>query len=124
MNLFKAIEIMKNDFGNEKLARAIGDCIEDRQGFLEDREPESEGEIHDLWEEKCDEWCEVLDNAQSLVDAVECYASEMEIFDPEEDGEEEKPSPDDVQEAIEELVNSLEYFQSEFGGISRLKVEV
>ena len=123
MNLFKAIALMKTTPADENLARAILYCVEDRQGVLEDREPESgEGSVYERWEETYAAWEYAVDYAQDLVDVVESYKADLEHASEKNDAEE--TDTDDVIASIEQLEDELKTFQNEYGGISRLQVKV
>lgn len=70
-------------------------CIEDRLLFEECREPESDGMVHDEWDERVDELSEII----SLLEDCE--------------------TEDDFSEAIE----AIDDFQLTYKGLSRLKIE-
>lgn len=89
--LLKMVEELSAE--NMDLLYEIQSSIEARLDFLDDREPESDGEVHDTWEEK-------RDGIEELKDQIE----------------------EDI-ETIEEMVNDLKEkfndYQTTYGGLSR-----
>lgn len=91
MKLLKMIEALSTE--NVGLLYEIQDSVESRMDYMEDREPESDGEVHDVWEEK-------RDALEELKDQIE----------------------EDI-ETIDEMVNDLKEkfndYQTTYGGLSR-----
>lgn len=106
MNLLEAGKNVTEDFS---LIDSIMSCMNDRMIWLEEKEPESEGQTYDNWEEKKNAFEEVLDlyeEAQGLIETIET----------EEDKE-------DAIEKLKEADEALTNFQYEYGGLSRLKID-
>lgn len=85
-------------FRNLYLLSPIRDAIEERISWLEDREPESDGAVHDEWEEKIDALDEILEEIDNVENAV-----------------------NDLLDDIKELISD---YQLTYGGLSRLKIEI
>lgn len=83
---------------------SINDTIQDRLFWLEMREPESEGSVYDTWEEKFDEFTEIAELSQEILENIE-----NEKFN--------------MKENIEELQSLVDNFQIMYGGLSRLKIK-
>ena len=70
------------------------DCMTERMMFEELREPESDGKVHDDWDERVDELQEIIDKLE------EC----------------------ETEEDFEEAIGAIDDYQIYYGGLSRLKV--
>lgn len=81
----------------------ILETLYERDSFYMFREPESDGLLHDEWEDKYNSWGEIVTAAEELINA--------------------KPGTD-VEDQIEEFKNMVDDFQIEYGGLSRLKLMV
>ena len=69
-------------------------CFEDRLDFENDREPESDGMVHNDWEERVSDLEDIIDQLESCEDEID----------------------------FKNIINAIEYFQMAHGGLSRLKV--
>lgn len=98
-NLLK--ELYKINSNNESDIFAVRSVMEERLCFLEDREPEYDGEVHDLWEEKCDAIQEIIDSLEQYEEA-ENFEEKSDAWDAARDG--------------------IEDYQMTYGGLSRLKI--
>lgn len=98
-NLLKTLpEIAAND---EFMIMQVKSAMEDRLDFLEDREPEYDGEVHDLWDDKYSEISDIVDELEDY----ECSESAQE------------------REALWNSIRSnIRSFQSMYGGLSRIKL--
>lgn len=92
MKLIKDLDkFTRNDLDN------LINCIEERIYFEEDREPESDGTVHDNWDDRISELNDILD---LLVEANDY----------------------DDDEAFAEAIGQIREFQFSYGGLSRLNV--
>lgn len=101
MKLLSAVELVKEDYS---LIDEIVDCIQNRICWYEDREPESDGEVYDAWDEKKSEFEDCLEPFESAQDLIN--------NDPEANKEE-------IDEYLEEGCNLIFDFQATYGGLSR-----
>ena len=69
-------------------------CFEDRLDFENDREPESDGMIHDDWDERVSDLEDIIDQLGSCED----------------------------EDDLKNIIEAIEDFQIVHGGLSRLKV--
>lgn len=79
MKLLEAVrmDITKVTYG---ILYDIEVAIEDRLDWLDDREPESDGQVHDDWQDKRDDMEDILEKLQELDDEDE--HDRNEIVDP------------------------------------------
>lgn len=89
--LLKMVEELSTE--NMDLLYEIQSSVEARLDFVDDREPESDGEVHDTWEEKRD----ALEEVKDLIDE----------------------KIEEIETAIEEIKEAVNGHQSEYGGLSR-----
>ena len=82
----------------------IQSAIEDRLDWLDDREPESDGQVHDDWQDKRDDMEDILDKLQVLDDEDE--HDRNEIVDPKWKG----------------VLDDIEYYQFNHRGLSRIVI--
>ena len=102
----------------------IYDTLEMKLDSLECSEPESCGETHDRWEERCDDLQEILDDFESLIE--ELNDLEERIDDEDLDDEEEiedkyEDEYDALSDDLDDLVDRLEDHQLEYGGYPQFK---
>lgn len=57
----------------------IFDAVSDRVDWLEDREPESDGEVYDSWSDKYDEMSELRDNIDEIVSDFQNYMDDEDL---------------------------------------------
>ena len=98
-NLLKSLNLI--NFANESEIASVKSAMEERLDFLSDREPESDGSVHDLWDEKYSAIEEIID-----------YLDEYESAENDEEREE---AWDSAKEAIED-------YHITYGGLSRIKI--
>ena len=72
----------------------LTDCLNERMMFEQSREPESDGKVHDDWDERVDELQEIIDQLE------EC----------------------ETEEDFEDIISAIGCYQDIYGGLSRLKV--
>ncbi len=82
----------------------VRSAIEDRLDWQKDREPESYGQVYDDWQDKCDDLEDILENLQELDDEDE--HDRKEIVDPKWKG----------------VLDDIEYYQFNHGGLSRIVI--
>lgn len=104
IDLVETIQIDEN-YRKPEYFEKITDSLEERLSWLEDREPESDGMVHDDWEEKYDE-------LEQLRDAAEEISS---MYEDEEDWEE-------IEEDFDQFCGDVWSYQSMYGGLKRWKV--
>lgn len=92
----------------------ISDCIEDRISFLEDREPESDGEVYD-------NWCDKLSALEDIQDLFETYVDDCEKCEVWYDGHD-SIKKEKLKRDIEYIYNEVLSYQSSYGGLMRLRV--
>lgn len=80
----------------------IKDAIEDRLDWLDDREPDSDGQVHDDWEDKRDDLEDILEKLQELDDEDEHDGNEI------------------VDSKWKRVLNSINRYQSWHRGLSRI----
>lgn len=97
MKLLYAIKTV--DILNIELIQQIYECINERLIWLEFREPESDGIVHDNWEEKYDDLQDIKDNLENWIN---------------EDSKNEKE--------LEDIMESIQDYHYIYGGLSRLTV--
>ena len=97
----------------------IYDTLEMKLDSLECSEPESCGETHDRWEERCDDLQEILDDFDSLIG--ELNELEERLEDEDLDDEEIEDEYDALSDDLDNLVDRLEDHQLEYGGLVRLR---
>lgn len=95
-NLLDAISEIR--FDDWSLMEAIKTVIEERISWLEYREPEYDGAVHDEWDEKIDALNEILDEINDMKDSV-----------------------NDTLDNINDLISD---YQMIYGGLSRLKIDI
>lgn len=98
MKLFDAIRNVSID--DTDMIERITDCIDERISWMEDREPESSGEVYDAWSEKYDDLSEIKDLLDQIL----------------------TPGTEDAADLLYEAVADIETFHAVHGGLSRLKV--
>lgn len=101
MKLLNAVELVKEDYS---LIDEIVDCIQNRISWYEDREPESDGEVYDAWDEKKSEFEDCLEPFESAQDLI---------------NDDPNANKDEIDEYLEEGCNSIFDFQATYGGLSR-----
>ena len=94
------MDIEKVTYKNLSGVRAT---LEDRLDWLEDKEPESYGQVHDDWEDKYNDLQDILD--------------ELSELDDDEHDEDEK-----VEDKWESVLESIKSYQLYHGGLSRLHI--
>ena len=75
MNLLKSVPGI--DVSNTAMIDRVRQSLEDRLDWLQDKEPEYDGEIHDNWEEKYDDLEEIIEMFDDLEENEDC----VEIWD-------------------------------------------
>lgn len=86
-----------------KILSNVKYAVEDRLDWLEDREPGSDGQTHDDWEDKYNDLQDILD--------------ELSELDDDEHDEDEK-----VEDKWEPVLESIKSYQLYHGGLSRLHI--
>lgn len=82
----------------------IQSAIEDRLAWQEDREPESDGQVHDDWQDKCDDLEDILEKLQELDDEDEHDRNEI------------------VDQKWKGVLDDIEYYQFNHKGLSRIVI--
>lgn len=82
----------------------IQSAIEDRLDWLDDREPESDGQVHDDWQDKRDDMEDILDKLQVLDDEDEHDRNEI------------------VDLKWKGVLDDIEYYQFNHKGLSRIVI--
>jgi len=82
----------------------VQSAIEERLDFEDGREPESDGQVHDDWQDRCDDLEDILEKLQKLDDEDE--HDRNEIVDPEWKG----------------VLDDIDYYQFNHKGLSRIKI--
>jgi hypothetical protein len=79
----KLLEAARMDIGQVTygILYDVQSAIEDRLDWLDDREPESDGQVHDDWQDKRDDLEDIAEKMQKLDDEDE--HDRNEIVDPE-----------------------------------------
>ena len=98
-NLLKSLYSI--DFKNAEVIDLVKIAMEDRLDFLADREPEYDGEVHDLWDEK-----------YSAIEEIMDYLTQYEEAEDDEERE----------DAWTSAQNGIEDYQMTYGGLSRIKI--
>lgn len=70
MNLLKSLPGI--DVGNTAMIDRVRQSLEDRLDWLQDREPEYDGEVHDDWEEKYDDLEGIIEMFDDLEENEDC----------------------------------------------------
>ena len=83
-------------------AQQIKDTLEERLEWLEDREPNSFGEIYDTWSDKCDGISDILDILDEMIS--------------------DDLSPKEFAQKAKNVSRQILSFQKMYGGLSRLIV--
>ena len=101
----KLLEAAKMDITKVtyKILYDVRVAIEDRLDWLENGEPESDGQTHDDWEDKYNDLQDILD--------------ELAELDDDEHNEEEN-----VEEKWKSVLDSIKSYQLWHGGLSRLHI--
>ncbi|MDO4757021.1 MAG: hypothetical protein Q4A54_11780 [Parabacteroides sp.] len=81
---------------------ALKDCLDNRRDWLEEREPESSGLVYDEWEMRFEDWNELCEFCDEIIEMID--------------------SGQDYKEQIEYLADDILSFHYTYRGLSRLKV--
>lgn len=108
LNFLKAVQELS--MGNLTYMEQINEVIEDRLIWLEEREPNSDSVVYDKWAEKYDDWDDIVDLSEIIYetskgDSVWLCLKQFE-------------------NNINQLKEFIEDYQLNYGGLSRLYMEV
>ncbi len=120
MNLLLAEAMF--DRNHLELLPSIIDCLENRLEWLEDREPESEGEVYDSWEEKYSAFEDILNEYTECQEIIEDNI--VVIDDKNASAENLKIAEREIYDAIISVTGLLSNFQHEYHGISKLNITI
>lgn len=96
-NLLKTLNTIS--YNNVDDVASVKAAMEERLDFLDDREPESDGMVHDEWEEK-------HDLIEEIIESLESYEEEA----------------NEMQEHWDAAVDMILEYQACYGGLSRIKI--
>lgn len=107
LNLLKAVQELSID--NSTYIEQINEVIEDRLIWLEEREPNSDA-AYDRWAEKYDDWDDIVNLSEIIYDRLKGDSVWLCLKQ--------------LEENIDQLKEFIEDYQLNYGGLSRLYVEV
>lgn len=108
LNFFKAVQELS--INNLTYMEQINEIIQDRLIWLEEREPDSDGAAYDKWAEKYDDWDDIVDLSERIYETSKGDSDWLclKLFE----------------NNINKLKEFIEDYQLNYGGLSRLYMEV
>lgn len=103
MKLIQAIINREWEKNIKDFVNRLSDCLDERISWMEEREPESDGEVHNTWQDKYDELLSIYEELNEIIDADD--NSKMEI-----------------KESVSKICDQIYTYQCVYGGLSRLLI--
>lgn len=104
MKLIQAIINNEWEKDIKDFVNRLYDCLNERISWMEEREPESDGAVHDTWQDKYDE---ILSIYEDLNDIIETYNDKEKI---------------EIKESVSKICDQIYTYQCVYGGLSRLLI--